>query len=197
VIDTGKIRFSVNDMTYSDSPMACNPVDVQALVTNEGESGEVIACLWSKKEGDGKWQIVSTASASIKNGSTADMEFSFVPPEAAHYELKITSNFSDKALATTTMMVSTAESVVIDGVTYACSSTYQKSRIVSANSQTLPEILVIPSIVKNSEGVECQVIGIATEAFRSKGPIKKVVIPEGMVSINKKAFYNCYSLQEV
>ena len=197
VIDTGKIRFSVDNMTYSDSPMACNPVDVQALVTNEGESGEVIACLWSKKEGDGKWQIVSTASASIKNGSTADMEFSFVPPEAAHYELKITSNFSDKALATTTMMVSTAESVVIDGVTYACSSTYQKSRIVSANSQTLPEILVIPSIVKNSEGVECQVIGIATEAFRSKGPIKKVVIPEGMVSINKKAFYNCYSLQEV
>jgi hypothetical protein len=68
---------------------------------------------------------------------------------------------------------------------------------VSANSQNLPETLVIPSIVKNSEGVECQVIGIATEAFRSKGPIKKVVIPEGMVSINKKAFYNCYSLQEV
>lgn len=86
----------------------------------------------------------------------------------------------------------------------SCSSDVNESEdakysvIVSSNgmvlgvSGTMPEVLVIPSVVN---GVS--VVGIEDYAFEKNPVIKKVVLPEGVQTIGNKSFFFCKSLTQV
>jgi hypothetical protein len=168
---------------------------VTADVTNQGETNYLTACLWSQKEGETTWHNESSQSVNVDQEKTAGIEFQFTPESAGNYNLKITSNVSEDALATAKIEVSAVENVTQDGVSYSCMQAYHTAKIMSADRESTPEELTIPSTVKTSDGTECKVLSIERSAFVNNRKIKKLIISEGVKTIEQDAFRSCYNME--
>ncbi len=89
------------------------------------------------------------------------------------------------------------ETVSVDNVAYLCNPDKKTAKvIVSENVDRNASSVTIQQTV-NASGVDCKVIAISDGAFKGWTTIKELVIPEGVESIGKKVFYDCFALQKV
>ncbi len=195
MIDNGNVKFSVSNVRCSDMPAVGTPVTVTADVTNQGESNYLTACLWIQKEGETTWHNETSRSIRVDQEKTTSVEFQFTPESAGNYNLKITSNVSEDALATAKVKVSTVENVILDGVSYLCMPPYKAAKIISADRVSTPEELTIPSTVKTSDGTKCKVLSIEQGAFAYNGMIKKLILSEGVKTMGQNSFKYCYNME--
>ena len=195
--DMGSVKFTVNNMSCSEVPSVDVPVTVTADITNQGNSSNFVVCLWYQKEGETTWHNSASRVLYIDKDNTFPAEMQFTPKDAGNYNLKLTSNYSEEALATLQIVVSATENVVVDGVTYFCSPAYNSAKIVVAEKDALPRELVIPSTVTTSEGIECRVQSIDEYVFLRMNTITRLTISEGVKTIGRYAFTNCYNLKRI
>jgi len=195
--DMGSVKFTVNNMSCSEVPSVDVPVTVTADITNQGNSSNFVVCLWYQKEGETTWHNSASRVLYIDKDNTFPAEMQFTPKDAGNYNLKLTSNYSEEALATLQIVVSATENVVVDGVTYFCSPAYNSAKIVVAEKDALPRELVIPSTVTTSEGIECRVQSIDEYVFLRMNTITRLTISEGVKTIGRYAFMDCYNLKRI
>ena len=92
--------FKINSITTSKFPTTGSPMDVTVNVTNDGETFEQVLRLWTQRQGESSWKLVTTATRKIDPGFSEDVVMSFTPFVDGTYNLKVTNDTSDKALAT-------------------------------------------------------------------------------------------------
>ena len=186
MIDNGKVKFSVGNVKCSDMPAVGMPVTVTADVTNQGESNYLTACLWSQKEGETTWHNESSRSIKVDQEKTATVEFQFTPESAGNYNLKITSNVSEDALATAKIEVSAVEKITLDGVSYSCMQASKTATVIQGDYSEL-ESVVIPATI-TVDKVSYKVKAIGDNAFSSCWNLKALTLAEGIESIGNRSF---------
>lgn len=106
--------FKVNSIKTPKYPTPGNSMDVTVNVTNDGETFEQVVRLWSQKQGESSWTLVATATRRIDPGASEDVTMSFKPSVEGTYNLKVTDNTSDDALATHTVTVGGQKEITIE-----------------------------------------------------------------------------------
>ena len=194
LVDTSNMAFTAANVTCSEYPEENSPLTVFAELTNVGESQRLLATLWAKSPGSSEWTYVDSGTFYIDPGRTDEAQFTFTPFEQGTYELKISTNDSEEALATATVSVAATETVVINNVTYLCTPAYQRAKVVQNDDadKEASSVYILQKVTAG--GVDCDVKAIGDDAFNYWYMLTSVTIPEGIESIGKQAFIYCNSL---
>lgn len=195
--DLNNMSFVVNSMSVSDYPEAGSPISVSANITNNGETQRQTAVLWIQKQGESIWTQCSQTTAYTDLGTTIDICLDFLQEEAGSYRLKLTTNNSEEALASTTVTISATEDIVFEGLKYRCAPAHKRARVVKNDGgDSNMELVNIQQTVKSGNGTTCNVVAIEDMAFYGWG-MTSLTIPEGVEKIGFNAFRSCSNLNKI
>ena len=187
--------YVVNSMIVPEEVKTGHQLQVQANITNTGETYQQIMELWIQKQGETEWVKKYVTNTYIDPGTTADVAFSFVPKEEdGLYTLKIVAEGTDEALKTATIQIIYQEKIVIiqDGVTYECNFYDQTAKVIAnKNIEEKVEHITILSHI-DADGVDCKVTKIDSRAFLNRNELVSLIIQEGVEYIGSSAFSCCY-----
>lgn len=192
-----RMSFAVNGMSVSDYPEAGSKVGVSANITNNGGTQQLTAVLWIQKQGETTWKQCGKTTCYTDFGMSTDIGLTFLQEEPGTYNLKLTTNASEEALATATVTIAATEEIVVEGLRYRCAPAYKLAKLIRNDEADMSvEQVNIQQIVKSADGVDCKVVAIDDAAFYAWG-LTSVAIPEGVETIGADAFRYCDKLVKI
>jgi hypothetical protein len=193
--NTSSTKFSVNSISVPETMIEGEPVAVTVNITNEGETNQETVCLWLQEEGSSDWTKVASLNGYVGPGETGDVVMTFTPQAGGSFNLKVTNNESDVALATMDKItIFDVFQTTVDGLKYSCITGLNVATVIAGEYQAMESVEIPATITDN--GVVYAVKAIGDYAFSGNSSLKSISFPEGLKTIGSNAFYYCPQIEK-
>lgn len=189
--------FTVNSISVPETMIEGEPVAVTVKITNEGETNQETVNLWSQKVGTSSWTKVTSMIGYVGPSETGDVVLTFTPEAGGSFNLKVTNNESDVALATKeNITIFDVFQTTVDAINYSCITGLNVATVIAGDNYSSITNLVIPAKV-TIDNVDYAVKAIRAGAFWNCNGFSKIILPRGLESIGDEAFAYCFGVTAI